>query len=199
MSELTGWRHITLLNVDYKILTKSLAKRIEPFLSKLIHSDQTGFVKDRYIGQNKRILNDLIKYSDTKNLSGILLFIDFEKAFDYIEWSFIKKSLDVFNFRPSISRWLSILYNNIETAVMNAGFMTNYFEVSRGVRQGCPMSPFLFILSAELLALRIRQEPTSRDIHLPNHQKAKISYFANDTTLISKDTNSQNSKYENET
>ena len=66
LSELTGWRPITLLNVDYKILAKCIAKRIEPFLPKLIHSDQTGFMKDRFIGQNVRLLNDLMEYTVVK-------------------------------------------------------------------------------------------------------------------------------------
>ena len=155
LSELTGWRPITLLNVDYKILAKCIAKRIEPFLPKLIHSDQTGFMKDRFIGQNVRLLNDLMEYTDVKEISGIFLFIDFEKAFDSIEWNFIKRSLELFNLGPFLTRWFSILYNNSEAAVMNAGYMTDYFTVSRGVRQGCPLSPFLFILSVELLALKI--------------------------------------------
>ena len=85
LSELSAWRSITLLNVDYKILAKTIAKRIEPFLPKLIHSDQTGFVKDRYIGQNIRLLSDLMEYTDVKKISGILLFIDFEKAFYFVE------------------------------------------------------------------------------------------------------------------
>ena len=190
LSELTGWRPITLLNVDYKILAKCIAKRIEPFLLKLIHSDQTGFMKDRFIGQNVRLLNDLMEYTDVKKISGIFLFIDFEKAFDSIEWNFIKRSLELFNLGPFLTRWFSILYNNSEAAVMNAGYMTDYFTVSRGVRQGCPLSPFLFILSVELLALKIREEPNCKGIRLPNLREAKISQFADDTTLISEDTNS---------
>ena len=84
---------VTLLNVDYKILVKCVAKRLEPFLPKLIHSDQTGFMKDRFIGQNVRLLSDLMEYTDVKKISAIFLFIDFEKAFDSIEWNFIKRSL----------------------------------------------------------------------------------------------------------
>ena len=147
-------------------------------------------MKDRFIGQNVRLLNDLMEYTDVKKISGIFLFIDFEKAFDSIEWNFIKRSLELFNLGPFLTRWFSILYNNSEAAVMNAGYMTDYFTVSRGVRQGCPLSPFLFILSVELLALKIRQEPNCKGIRLPNLQEAKISQFADDTTLISKDTNS---------
>ena len=73
---------------------------------------------------------------------------------------------------------------------MNAGYITDYFTVSRGVRQGCPLSPLLFILSVELLALKIRQEPNCKGIRLPNLQEAKISQFADDSTLISRDNNS---------
>ena len=91
--ELTSWCPITLLNVDYKILTKTIAKRIESSLPKLTHSDQTGFIKGiRYIGQNIRLLSNLME----KKNSGIFLFVDFEKAFDSIEWSFINNTLELF-------------------------------------------------------------------------------------------------------
>ena len=73
---------------------------------------------------------------------------------------------------------------------MNAGYMTNYFQVSRGVRQSCPLGPLRFILSVELLASKIRREPNCRGVSLPNHQEAKISQFAEDTTLISSHTES---------
>ena len=147
-------------------------------------------MKDRFIGQNVRLLNDLMEYTDVKKISGIFLFIDFEKAFDSIEWNFIKRSLELFNLGPFLTRWFSILYSNSEAVVMNAGYMTDYFTLSRGVHQECPLIPFLFILSAELLALKIRQEPNWKGISLPNLQEAKISQFADDTSLISKDTNS---------
>jgi len=72
--------------------------------------------------------------------------------------------------------------------VLNAGFMTNYFQVSRGARQGCPLSPLLFVLSVELLTLKIRQDQLCRGVPLPDGQNAKISQFADDTTLILEDT-----------
>ena len=141
LSELTGWRQMTLL-IHYKILAKCIAKRIEPFLPKLIHSDQTGFMKDRFIGQNVRLLNDLMQYTNVKKVSRIFVFNDFEKAFDSIEWNFIKRRLELFNLGPFLTRWFSILYSNSEAALMNAGYMTDYFTVSRRVRQGYPLSPF---------------------------------------------------------
>ena len=98
--------------------------------------------------------------------------------------------MELYNFGPNIRMWISILYNNVESGVMNAGFMTNYFKVSRGVRQGCPLSPLLFVLAVEMLALKIRQDQLCRGIELPNGQNAKISQFADDTTLILEDTTS---------
>ena len=161
--------------------------RMEPALPKLIHSDQTGFIEGRYIGQNIGLLSDLMMFTDANKFAGILLFIDFEKAFDSVELTSIFRALERFNFGPNIRRWISILYNDIESGVINGGYLTNYFKVSRGVRQGCPLSPFLFILAVEILALKIRQNTDCRGINLPNSYEAKLSQFADDTTVISRD------------
>ena len=190
LTELSNWRPISLLNIDYKILTKALAKRIEKYLPKLINSDQTGFVKGRYIGQNIRLLSDIMEYLDAKKTSGLLLFIDFEKAFDSLEWDFITKALNAFNFGPNVKKWISIFYNGVQSAVMNGGFLTTYLNISRGVRQGCPLSPLLFILAVELLAVKIRQDPDYRGISLPDGQEVKISQFADDTTIITENVES---------
>ena len=189
LTTLSNWRPITLLNVDYKILAKVIAKRIELVLPKLIHPDQTGFIKGRFIGQNIRLLNDLMAYTDDQKVPGILLFIDFEKAFDTIEWTFIQNVLKCFNFGPVIRKWVSVLYKDVESAVMNGGYSTNYFKVSRGVRQGCPLSPLLFVLGVEILAQTIRQSTSCRGIKLPQSVEAKISQFADDTTLICRNVN----------
>ena len=185
LNEITSWRPITLLNVDYKILAKIIATRIEPSLPSLIHTDQTGFIKGRYIGQNICLLDDLMNFTDVNKIPGILLFIDFEKAFDTLEWSFLHRALEIFNFGPKIRKWVLILYNDIESGMMNGGYMTNYFKVSRGVRQGCPLSPFLFVLAVEILAVKLRHDPDCKGIILPNSREARLTQFADDTTVIS--------------
>ena len=187
---LTNCRPITLLNVDYKILARLIAKRIEPKLPTLIHTDQTGFVKGRFIGQNVRLLNDIMEYTEMNKIPGIMVFVDFEKAFDLLEWHFIQNTLRLFNFEPNIRQWISTLYCAVESGVLNGGYMTNYFKVSRGVRQGCPLSPLLFILAVEILAQKIRQNPNIQGIVLPGSVEAKLSQFADDTILICKDVNS---------
>ena len=77
-----NWRPITLLNTDYKIAAKALANRIKSVLPSIINNDQTGFMKNRFIGENIRLIDCIIQYAAKENISGLLLFIDFEKAFD---------------------------------------------------------------------------------------------------------------------
>ena len=124
-----------------------------------------------------RLLSDIMEFSDSNKFQGIFLFVDFETAFEILEWNFVLKTLEAFNFGVTFKKWVSVLYNNVQRSVMNGGFMTNYFEISRGVRQGFPLSPSLFILAVELLALKIGQNPNSGGIQLPNDQELKISQF----------------------
>ena len=131
--ELSNWRPVTLLNVDCKIATKAIARRIEPLLPNLVHTDQTGFIKGRYIGESIRLIIDIMEHTKSGSIPGILVSLDFRKAFDSLEWSFMMKALDIFNFGTSIKRWISTFYKKIESAAINNGFMTNWFRPSRGV------------------------------------------------------------------
>ena len=112
--------------------------------------------------------------------SGLLLALDCRKAFDTLEWPLIQYTLRMFNFGESLRRWVGIFYNNIESTILNNGFATNWIKPSRGVRQGCPLSPFLFALSAELMANKIRQSTNVKGNCLFGNE-LKLSQFANDT------------------
>ena len=124
MLDLSSWRPITLLNVDCKIASKAIAKRLEASLPKLIDHDQTGFIKLRYIGENIRLLIDATEYTKAHNIPGIFVSLDFRKAFDSLEWPFIMITLDVFNFGTSIKKWVCTFYTNIESTALNNGFLT---------------------------------------------------------------------------
>ena len=139
-----NWRPLTLLNCDYKIATKAIANRLKNVIRNLINSDQTGFTKCRFIGENIRLIDSIICFAKEKNIPGLLLFLDFEKAFDTLEWPFIMKTLQYFGFGPSILSWIKCFNSNIESCVLNNGWTANFFEIQRGVRQGCPLSPYLF-------------------------------------------------------
>ena len=86
--------------MSYNIAAATIANRLKPFLEKIINEDQTGFISHRYIGENTRLIYDLMFYTEKYNIPGILLLIDFEKAFDSISWTFIAKVFDLFNFGP---------------------------------------------------------------------------------------------------
>ena len=101
---LENWRPISLTNVDAKIASKVIATRIVKVLPEIIHSSQTGYVSDRYIGVAARSILDIMHYTKTYDIPGLLLFIDFEKAFDSLEWNFMFKCLEVFGFGPSLTR-----------------------------------------------------------------------------------------------
>ena len=98
----------------------------------------------------------------------------------------IMRTLDYFKFGSDIKRWVKIFYTNIESAVQNNGFITNWFKPSKGVRQGCPLSPYLFILSPEVLSIKIRQDSNVRGIKIFGRE-IKLSQFADDTTLFNAD------------
>ena len=132
---LKNYRPISLLNVDYKILTKILAKRIKKVLNEIIMGDQVGYMKGRNIGEAIRIIDDIIFHTSRYNLSGFLLAIDFEKAFDSISHQFLQKVLSSFGFGPSFQKWVKVLYTNTLSCVLNEGGSTGYFKVERGVRQ----------------------------------------------------------------
>ena len=157
---------ITLLNVDYKLASSCIANRIKEHLDKIISYTQTGFVKGRYIGESLRIINDIIKRSEEKEVTGILLMLDFEKAFDSLEWSFIQKSLEFFGFSDYILNCFKTLYSNITAAIENNGHLSTFFPISRGVRQGDSLSPYIFIISIELLSAAIKFDPDIKGVLL---------------------------------
>ena len=106
---LKNWRLISLLNNDYKIVTKALALHLEKVLPMIISPNQTGYVKGRYIGESIRIITDMMSFSKKKNIQGIAVFLDFEKALDSIKWSYLQKCLEVFNFGPQLRQCILVL------------------------------------------------------------------------------------------
>ena len=88
---LKNWRPICLLNSLYKIISGAIVERIKPALNSIIHNDQKGFVAGRYIGEVVRTTFDTIQYAKDNNKTGLLLTVDFEKAYDSISLKFIKK------------------------------------------------------------------------------------------------------------
>jgi hypothetical protein len=181
-----NWRPISLLNTDYKIIAKLLALRLQPLLPDIIHRDQTGFIKERYIGENIRVVDDVITFCRTYNTPGFLLLLDYEKAFDTVSWRFLNYALEQFGFGENFRNYIKVLYCNINSSVLNNGHMTESFTLSRGIRQGCPISAFLFIITIELLAVEIRKNKHIKGIGIGD-EIFKLLQFADDTAVFVKD------------
>ena len=177
------WRPITLLNVIYKLASGSIAERIKQVLDKLISKEQTGFMSERYIGENTRLIYDILHITDKLNIPGLLLIIDFEKAFDSISWKFIEKVLNFLNFGESIKQWLKVFYKDISASVVQCGFLSEFFIVQRGCRQGDPLSPYIFLLCAEILTRMFKANKDIKGIEIADTEYT-LSQFADDTTVL---------------
>lgn len=182
---LKNWRPISLLNNDYKLASKAIAFRLKKVIHHLIHYDQSGFVENRNISFALRTVQDIMEITNMNNDSGLLLLIDFEKAFDTINITFLKQVLNRFNFGPSFRQWIDTFYANISSCVINNQTSSKYFDVKRGVRQGDPLSPYLFILVVEILSLNIRDNKAIHGIRCGN-KEIKLVQYADDTTGIFK-------------
>ena len=190
-----NWRPISLINVDAKIISKVIAVRVKNVLPDSIHHNQTGYVKDRYIGETVRSIFDIMEFTDTENIPGILIFIDFKKAFDTVEWHYLFDCLKAFNFGPDLINWVKTFYGNIESCVINNGLISDYFTLARGVRQGDPLSPYLFLLVIETLAISIRKNPEIEGIKMGNNE-TKVLQYADDTTAVLSNLDSANALFQ---
>ena len=180
---LANWRPISLMNTDTKIASAVIANRIKPVLPSIISDCQKGFIKDRFMGENTRLLYDLMHYLEKHNKTGLLLLVDFEKAFDSIEWSFLKKALKSFNFGPSICKWFEVFYLKASSCVINNGHLSSFFNLERSCRQGDPLSPYLFIIGVELLSMKIRSNPKIEGTFF-HENESLLSQYADDTFLV---------------
>ena len=180
---LKNWRPISLLNTTYKIFSGIIANRLKTVLNTLIHENQKGFLAGRFIGENTRLLYDVISQTEIQNKAGMVLLLDFEKAFDSVSWKFIFKVLRFFNFGEFFIRLVSIILNNIKLCVIQHGIFSEFFHVGRGCRQGDPASPYIFLLCVEIMGLMIRDNKDISGIKLFDYEY-KLLQYADDTTIL---------------
>ena len=105
---LNNWRPIALLNVIYKLMSSVIANRLKSVSNKLINNNHKGFISGRYIGENIRTVYDILFETKQQNIPGLLVSVDFQQAFDTVWWKFMDKTLDYFNFGPSIKKWIQL-------------------------------------------------------------------------------------------
>ena len=179
-----NWRPISLLCTDYKILSKVLTNRLKQVLASVVAPDQVCSVPGRLASESVRVLQDTIDHACRTGRGGALISLDQEKAFDRVDWSFMHRVLQKMNFGPSFRRWVSLLYTQIYSHVLVNDHVSTPFSIGRGVRQGCPLSPLLYILVAESIASAIRADPHIDGYDLPDGSCCKIFQYADDTSIL---------------
>lgn len=185
LTKCESYRPISLINTDAKILAKALALRLEEHLPVIIHSDQNGFVKNRQAFHNiRRVLNIIHEKRDEKDTC--ILSLDAEKAFDRVEWPYLFDVLRRYRCGPEFCRWVKLLYSEPSAKVITNNMTSEPFGLSRGTRQGCPLSPMLFVMILEPLAISIRNHPGIQGIRISD-QEHQISLFADDILLYLSD------------
>ena len=183
--DVKGWRPITLLNIDYKIISAAISARLQTVIGKLIDPCQTAYIKNRFIGENTRLVYDVINTLLNNDRSGVILSADFEAAFDALSWDFVSHTLQEYNFGPNFRHLISLLYLNTNTfsRIILNGYLGDKIRLNCGIRQGDPSSGYIFNLAVNLLANQIKQSRHLSGIQL-NNNEIRISQYADDTLLF---------------
>lgn len=166
-----NWRPLTLLNTDYKIYAKILANRLEKVLPYLISKDQCGFMKGRTIADNLNDLFALIDYCESNNSQALLLSMDMFKAFDSVSHEALEKMLIAYNFGPKFVDMIMICFKGLRAAVINNNKWDIWLNIQSGVKQGCNLSPKIFLLVMQLLNLKINQNNNIEGIKIDKMEK----------------------------
>ena len=130
-----------------------------------------------------------MEYTKLHNIPGLMATLDFKKAFDSLSWKYLFNTLKAFHFGDSFIHWIKDFYSDISSCIINNGFASDIFDVERGVRQGDPLSPYLFIIALEVANISIRGNSDIRGIKVGKHE-IKLSVFADDLTTFVSNTRS---------
>ena len=181
---MSNYRPITLLNSDYKLYTKILALKMTPLACYVIHPNQAAFLPGRHIEDQTRLCQTMIHYCEATEENGALIALDQEKAYDRIAHDYLWETLKEAGIPPRFISKLRRLYQKARTKVIINEECSPFFSVTRGVRQGDPLSCILFLLAIELLACMLRAS-TLHGFSIPGmSDRILASLFADDTSVF---------------
>eukprot|EP00253_Pinus_taeda_P031307 PITA_31307 len=150
--------------MNQKIITSLIAKRLKPLLDKLISTEQIGFVEGRQILDGLVVTQEVIHSLKMKNQKGMMIKLDLSKAYDRLNWKYLGEVLESFGFSRRWVKWIHSLISTPIFSILVNGTASKTFNASRGIRQGDPLSLFLFILAAEGLGRYIKKERAANKI-----------------------------------
>ncbi|CAO2043009.1 unnamed protein product [Urochloa humidicola] len=177
------YRPICLQNCSLKIIAKMLTTRLQQEIPKLIDVDQTGFLRDRSISENFIYAVELVQCCNRRKLPTLVLKLDFAKAFDTVSWDCLRFTMRARGFPDKWCKWMDHILTTSKLAVLVNSAPGPWFTCKRGVRQGDPLSPYLFLLVADVLQQLIKQDgrichPAAADRPCP------VLQYADDTLLL---------------
>nr|CCA28102.1 reverse transcriptase putative [Albugo laibachii Nc14] len=152
-----NYRPIALICVDVKVLSRVLAYRLQRMLPKVIHEDKKAFLRGRIIHHHVRYMSDLQDLITHRGEEAHATFLDFERAHDRVDWSYMFAVLSKLNCGASFIQWTKLLYTNTNVSLLLNGTLSPKITPFRGVKQGDPLSALLFLMTIELLVNLLRR------------------------------------------
>eukprot|EP00253_Pinus_taeda_P014252 PITA_14252 len=182
------FRPISLCNIGYKVITKMIANRLKIFLPKIIPDNQGGFIKGRQLVDNFVLVQEAIHSSQHRREKGMVIKLDLANAFDRVRHKFLFDVMYKLGFGQSLIKWIKACISDPWIAPLVNGREADLFKASRGLRQGFPLSPLLFIIQASALSFYLNKKQHDQPIpgmciaigvKCINH-----ALFADDTLLL---------------
>ena len=182
---LDNWRPISLLCVDFKIISKVLSLRLKDALPHILGEEQTCAVLGRTIFENLYTLRDVINYTRDHELPGYIVSLDFQKAFDEVDHAFLEKTLRAFGFGQRYTNFIISSLRDCVARVANNGRFTEDIDLQRGIKQGEMESSQIYDVIAEVLAIQVRKNPGIKGLHVPGDiNDLKSTLYADDSNYI---------------
>ena len=152
LEDIRAWQPITLLNTLYKFMLRYWHCILQPLLLDIIHTSQAGFMQYRSIFDNIFLFWELSASAMAKKEHLIILLLDFEKAYDRVNWDFLEEAMRRLGFPEAWIIVVATLYRLAYSSILVAGGRGRRFQMSRSVRQGCLLAPFLFLIVTEVFS-----------------------------------------------
>lgn len=162
-----NYRPITLLNADYRILTRALASRLGPALARVVAPEQTAFLPGRRMGETVWLLQLLPYLLRAQNQQACMVFLDFAKAYDTVDRAFLFEAMEAMGAGAGLLAWVRALLTDTQAVALVNGFSSPPATFAAGVRQGCPLSPLLYLFVAEALLAWLRHRGHGLTVDTP--------------------------------
>jgi hypothetical protein len=180
----SSFRPVSLQNCSIKAVCKALTSRLQLQIQSLIDENQSGFMRGRSISENFVHATEIVQCCQKRKSPTVVLKLDFAKAFDSICWASLRKVLEVRGFPPVWCNWMDAIFSSSKSAVLLNGIPGRWIDLKRGLRQGDPLSPYLYLLMGDLLQRMIQLEASLQHPLIDGESPCPVLQYADDTLVI---------------